>query len=150
MGINSVYSLSPAQIMFILIFLSLPLTTLCTGHCPPLPTVHCGQVWDSHDCSGGWNLTFSDGQSMAFDGFLFSSTWWFRNDIDRVGVRPGCNLTMWSGDDYTGDVRSWTESDRWLVLEDELDYASLHENINSLHCSCNIHSRHEGHTFSDV
>ena len=36
-----------------------------------------------------------------------------RNDIDRVGVRPGCNLTMWSGDDYTGQVGSWTESDRW-------------------------------------
>ena len=48
-----------------------------------------------------------------------------RNDIDRVGVRPGCNLTMWSGDDYTGQVGSWTESDRWgarLGIYSELCY----------------------------
>ena len=36
----------------------------------------------------------------------------FRNDIDRVGVRDDCNLTMWSGDDFTGEAGHWTESDR--------------------------------------
>ena len=78
MFLNSVYSPALAQDMYILILLSLPLTTLCTDHCPPLPTLHCAQVWDSHDCSGGWNLTISDGESLAFDGIIFSTTWWFR------------------------------------------------------------------------
>ena len=36
----------------------------------------------------------------------------FRNDIDSVGVRAGCNLTMWSEDDYTGVVRYWSGADR--------------------------------------
>ena len=35
-----------------------------------------------------------------------------RNDIDRVGVRAGCNLTMWAGDDYTGQDRSWSQPHR--------------------------------------
>merc|ERR1719228_2979308 len=72
-----------------------------------------------------------------------------RNDIDRVGVRAGCNLTMWAGDDYTGQVRSWAQPHRWLVLQDSLDYASMHENINSLHCSCHTNYRAEGHTYTE-
>ena len=46
--------------------------------CPPLPTLHCAIVFDSHDCSGGWFLTVDDGQRMAFDGIIFSTSWWFR------------------------------------------------------------------------
>merc|ERR1711974_194858 len=112
------------------------LDSYTTATCPPLPTDNCAMVFDSHDCSGGWNLTVSDGDSFSFDGLIFSSTWWFRNDIDTVGVKSGCNLTMWTEEDYSGLVNSWSVPDRWLVLEHDPQYTYLHENIESLRCRC--------------
>merc|ERR1711915_98852 len=144
MGTRCLRSLSWSFTMLLVIFVCLFFEFgLC---CPALPIPDCAQVFDSQDCSGGWYLPLSNGQRVAFDGPVFSNSWWFRNDIDRVAVGVGCNLTMWSEDNFTGIVKHWNNPDRWLVLEFSDEYKMLHENINSMECEC--HAR-DGHTYSE-
>ena len=105
---------------------------------------------------------------------LISTLKIFRNDIDRVGVRDDCNLTMWSGDDFyrggwaldrqtgesMGNMRHINNAlCRWLVLAENPEYEKLHENIKSLHCSYSsaLNSkllsedhRREGHIYTDI
>ena len=72
-----------------------------------------------------------------------------RNDIDRVGVRPGCLLTMWTEDNFAGLSLSYStysrnrwsgfpinEPCRWVVLAEDPHYSVMHENIESLKCDC--------------
>jgi len=105
-------------------------------YCAPLN--HDCEVHDSSDCSGGWTLGLKNGQSMAFDGNIFSESWWRKNDIDRVGVRPGCLLTMWTEDNFQGLQLSYGSNsrNRWVVLSEDPHYKIMHENIESMKCDC--------------
>ena len=85
-----------------------------------------------------------------------------RNDIDRVGVPPGCLLTMWTEDNFAGLSLSYSTYSRnrwwyflitlqrlyldlkttsfitcrWVVLAEDPHYSVMHENIESLKCDC--------------
>ena len=40
--------------------------------------------------------------SMMLRFRWFTSYWTYRNDMDTVGVRPGCKLLLFTDSDFTG------------------------------------------------
>ena len=67
--------------------------------CDHVPRSACALAYDSAKCSGGWKLVIPEG-NIRFR--WFSSTWKYRNDMDTVGVRPGCKLLLFTDSDFTG------------------------------------------------
>merc|ERR1712107_20437 len=59
--------------------------------CPPLGEECCAVLYDSANCSGGWQLNVTAGEQRSFS--YFSGDWTYRNDADVLGVRHGCTFT---------------------------------------------------------
>ena len=53
--------------------------------------------------------------SMMLRFRWFTSYWTYRNDMDTVGVRPGCKLLLFTDSDFTGHkVSIYTLSTHYL------------------------------------
>merc|ERR1712130_561447 len=80
--------------------------------CPPLVDQYCAVLYDSADCSGGWQLNVTVGEQRSFS--YFSSDWSYRNDADVVGD----SFSLSAGD-----------TDRWAVFERNRQLVHFHEEL---------------------
>ena len=72
--------------------------------CGHVPKSACAVAFDSHDCSAGWKLVIPEDEVMEFK--FFTSYWKYRNDMDLIGIKPGCFATVYNvgyGYDYYSD-----------------------------------------------
>jgi len=106
--------------------------------CQDVPLSACAVMYDSHKCdSSGWKLIVPRG-GLKFK--FFSWYYKYRNDADVIGVRAGCSLTAFSDSSFNGDriiIAANRGYDRWTVLADEAEFSHMHEDIESVHCTCN-------------
>jgi len=104
--------------------------------CPEVDSSACAVMYDSKDCSGGWNLTLPDGTQRNF--YYWSSDWKYRNDVDTIGVRFGCTFTGFTSTGFSGNkmIISTGSTDRWVTLEKDAAYKSFDEDIESVQCFC--------------
>jgi len=104
--------------------------------CPPLVDQYCAVLYDSANCSGGWQLNVTVGEQRSFS--YFSSDWSYRNDADVVGVRHGCTFTGFTGGSFDGDSFSLSagDTDRWAVFERNRQLLHFHEELLSYQCVC--------------
>jgi len=127
--------------------------------CPPLGNQYCAVLYDSANCSGGWQLNVTVGEQRSFS--YFSSDWsyrndadvvgvlhgctftgftltFMRNDADVVGVRHGCSFIGFTGGSFDGESFSLSagDTDRWAVFEKNRQLAHFHEELLSYQCVC--------------
>jgi len=106
--------------------------------CDHVPRSACALAYDSAKCSGGWKLVIPEG-NIRFR--WFSSTWKYRNDMDTVGVRPGCTLFLYTDSDFTGHkvrIDSYPDNERWIVLGENPGYSHMDEDVEAVQCYCNL------------
>jgi len=104
--------------------------------CSHVPRSACAIAYDSHDCTGGWRLVIPEG-SLRFR--WFTSYWTYRNDMDTVGVKPGCTLYLYTDSDYTGhkvSIQSYPDNERWIVLGENAGYKHMDEDVEAVQCYC--------------
>lgn len=58
-----------------------------------------------------------------------------RNDMESVGVKAGCSLTLYTEGHYGGE-RATAAGPLWLVLEESPQFAIIHNNVASIKCLC--------------
>ena len=104
-------------------------------NCEKIPKEACGVAYDSSSCSGGWAIYLKEG-GISFP--YFSSYWSYRNDIDLLGVREGCELTAFSDTEFSGRNETFRAEyiDQWWVLAEHAQFSHLDENIESIFCIC--------------
>jgi len=106
--------------------------------CSHVPRSACAIAYDSHDCTGGWKLVIPEGQ-LRFR--WFTSYWSYRNDMDTVGVRPGCTLYLFTDSDFTGSkvrIDAYPDNERWIVLGEHAGYQHMDEDVEAVQCYCNL------------
>ena len=105
------------------------------SNCEEIPEVACGVAYDSSSCSGGWAIYLEEG-GISFP--YFSSYWKYRNDIDLLGVRGGCELIAFSDTEFSGRNETFLAEyiDQWWVLSEHPEFSHLDENIESIFCIC--------------
>ena len=102
-------------------------------NCPEIPAVQglCAILYDSHDCSGGWNKKLPNRTQirLSYD---------YKNDVDTVAVKAGCNFTGYTGNNYgpEGINLIATNVDSWTVLSENYETRHFDENIESVICIC--------------
>merc|ERR1711915_541816 len=110
-------------------------TAVFGDSCIPVPSTACALVYDDENC-GGWKLEVPVGE-LNFN-WWDPVYYWYRNDIETVVVRNGCQFTGFDDTNYHG--KSVTiigrGGDKKVNLGEERDYKDLDEKIQSIKCSC--------------
>jgi len=108
------------------------------AQCEEVPADLCGAAYQTKDCSSGWKLDFPKGEEMRFKwGTPFYA---YKNRIELIGVRPGCSLTVFEKNNFTGDTITITgdgEFNKWVSLADDAQSKHLNNQIKSVKCICN-------------
>jgi len=106
--------------------------------CEQVPADACAGAFQTKDCSSGWKLDIPKGEEMRFKWKTHYFA--YKNRIELIGVRPGCSITVFEKNDFTGDKMTITsngEFNKWVSLADEAEYLHLNNQIESVQCVCN-------------
>ena len=95
----------------------------------------CVVVYDDIGCSG-WKLNIPEGE-------IFFNWWdpiysWYRNDIEAVSVKAGCDFTGFDAVNMSGKniTISAGSANKHVTLKDEDELADFDEKIKSIFCTC--------------
>jgi len=103
--------------------------------CNTVPNNMCAVVYDNIGCSG-WKLNIPEGE-IIFNWWdpIYS---WYRNDIEAVSVKAGCDFTGYDAVNMSGKniTISAGSANKHVTLKDEDELADFDEKIESISCTC--------------
>eukprot|EP00091_Calanus_sinicus_P012506 TRINITY_DN2812_c0_g1_i2.p1 TRINITY_DN2812_c0_g1~~TRINITY_DN2812_c0_g1_i2.p1 ORF type:complete len:135 (-),score=37.73 TRINITY_DN2812_c0_g1_i2:103-507(-) len=106
--------------------------------CEQIPADACAGAYQTKGCSSGWKLDIPKGGEI---GFKWKTHYFaYKNRIELIGVRPGCSLTVFDKNNFTGDqvtITSDGEFNKYVSLADVPEYVHLNNQIESVKCVCN-------------
>jgi len=105
--------------------------------CITVPNNMCAVVYDEIGCRG-WKLNIPEGETFF--------NWWdpiysgYRNDIEAVSVKAGCDFTGFDAVNMSGEniTISAGSANKHVMLIDEDDFmtSDFYEKIESISCTC--------------